>query len=211
MILVDITIKNSRPIIDSVSLKEHGNRLFTFVGANGLGKSNILRAINLFFNQEVEPGQRFSPLIDLAQGSTRSQGRIAVPAGDQNGFLDVRGVFTTIDVPGSSLTYAYGINNSGSIVGHYDTSPSHPSGFLYSGGGFSAINFPSSLNAYAYGINSSGKIVGMYRDVATLAHGSLLDGEAFTTIDVPSASQTLAYGINSSGNIVGTYNDAAGV
>ena len=46
MILVDIEIKNFRSIIESVSLKERGNRLFTFVGANGPGKSNILRAAN---------------------------------------------------------------------------------------------------------------------------------------------------------------------
>ena len=78
MKLIEIEIRNFRSIIESVYLREQENRLFTFVGANGLGKSNILRAINLFFNKEVEPGQRFNPSTDLPQGSARSQGRIVV-------------------------------------------------------------------------------------------------------------------------------------
>src|SRR5579862_8662405 len=35
----------------------------------------------------------------------------------QHGFLDANGVFSTIDVPGSTSTTAMGINNTGQIVG----------------------------------------------------------------------------------------------
>ncbi len=37
----------------------------------------------------------------------------------QHGFVDIGGQFTTLDGPGSTLTYALGINASGSIVGAY--------------------------------------------------------------------------------------------
>jgi hypothetical protein len=44
----------------------------------------------------------------------------------ENGFLDRDGSFTTLDVPGSTLTYAFGINDAGQIVGFYfDASGGH--------------------------------------------------------------------------------------
>jgi hypothetical protein len=42
-----------------------------------------------------------------------------------SGFLDVNGVFTTINVPGATSTRLYGINNAGDIVGNY-SSPNSP-------------------------------------------------------------------------------------
>jgi uncharacterized membrane protein len=48
-----------------------------------------------------------------------------------HGFLLDKGGFTTIDVPGSSSTSAFGINPSGQIVGVFDDS-SGRHGFLAS-------------------------------------------------------------------------------
>jgi energy-coupling factor transporter ATP-binding protein EcfA2 len=48
-----LTVRNFRSISD-VTLS--GGHLTSLVGANGSGKSNLLRALNLFFNGEVEPG-----------------------------------------------------------------------------------------------------------------------------------------------------------
>jgi hypothetical protein len=45
-----------------------------------------------------------------------------IPSKDSNrehGFLDVNGIFSTIDVPGAHDTIANGINNSGHIVGTF--------------------------------------------------------------------------------------------
>src|SRR5208282_2183057 len=64
-----------------------------------------------------------------------------------NGFLDVGGVFTTVDVPGARCTTITGINNSGQIVGYdYDdvngvAGPTY--GFLATP--VSAVPEPSSL------------------------------------------------------------------
>jgi probable HAF family extracellular repeat protein len=86
-------------------------------------------------------------------------GRRDVPHGF---LLDTDGSFTTIDVPGAGFTYAYGINDSGQIVGEYD---GH--GFLDSGGSFTTIDVPSATFTEAIGINASGQIVGIFGD----AHG----------------------------------------
>ncbi len=103
-----IEIANFRSIVDKIILVERGSRLFTFVGANSLGKSNLLRAINLFFNGQVEPGQAFTPAIDLPQSSARAQGKVAVtfrfsPAEDKRitSFIDAHydGEFPDYVVP----------------------------------------------------------------------------------------------------------------
>ena len=57
--------------------------------------------------------------------------------------------------PGLSTTYAYGINDSGQIVGYFvDASGSH--GFVDTGGTF------TTLPGIATGINNSGQIVGTF-------------------------------------------------
>ena len=73
-----IEIANFRSIIDPIVLSERDTKLFTFVGANSLGKSNLLRAINLFFTGEVEHGQAYDPSVDLPQSNNRAQGRVAI-------------------------------------------------------------------------------------------------------------------------------------
>ena len=53
----------------------------------------------------------------------------------EHGFLYTRGSFTTLDVPGSYLTEAFGINAKGQIVGLFaDGTGFH--GFLDTGGSF---------------------------------------------------------------------------
>jgi probable HAF family extracellular repeat protein len=120
--------------------------------------------------------------------------------------------FTTIDIPSSSGTFPFGINNRGQIVGTYsDDRGTH--GFLEEGEEFLPLDvpFPDALSTQASGINNPGQIVGFYRD-SSGHHGFLYDKGVFTTIDVPfpGASSTQASGINERGQIVGTYSDDRG-
>ena len=76
-----IRIQNFRSLFD---LKIDFKNLTVFVGKNDSGKSNILKAINLFFNGEVSPG---NPLVfdrDYAKGvqeKTRKAKEIRIQAG----------------------------------------------------------------------------------------------------------------------------------
>src|SRR5262245_26764799 len=66
---------------------------------------------------------------------------------------------TPIDVPGSILTAATGIDTLGRIVGYFvDGSGTH--GFLFERGTFTTISYPGAAWTAAYGVNSSGQIVG---------------------------------------------------
>src|SRR5205085_7477310 len=82
-------------------------------------------------------------------------------------FLGVTGqakaqVFTTLDVPGSTLTLAHGINDSGQIVGGYDHAGPGGirHGFLLSGGSYTLFDVPGSTLTNANGINNLGQIAG---------------------------------------------------
>lgn len=92
-------------------------------------------------------------------------------------------VFKTLDVPGASQTWIYGINQSGEIVGTYtDGSGTH--GFTYRGGWFSNIAHPSAPNAtVARAIDDAGEVVGSFNNGNN--QGFLLSGGVFTTITPP--------------------------
>jgi probable HAF family extracellular repeat protein len=123
-------------------------------------------------------------------------------------------VFTTLaEAPGAlpDSTLAYGINDSGQIVGSY--ADPHVHGFLLSDGQYTTIDDPLSGYNQAYGINDSGQIVGYYGGGYygddSHYHGFLFSGGQYTTIDDPNAVPgTIPYGINNRGQIVGFYRDA---
>ena len=123
-------------------------------------------------------------------------------------------IYATLDVPGSSGTFAYGINNSGQIVGEFRTgSPTGPyHGFLFSGGGYTQLDVPGTVfGTIAHGINASGQIVGSYNQNFTgPGSGSafLLSSGTYTTLPTPPFAGILgigASGINDRGQIVGNY------
>lgn len=63
MVIKEIQIKNFRSIRNmTISAK----RLNVIVGLNDVGKSNILRALNLFFNQQTDNGRGFDFAYDFA-------------------------------------------------------------------------------------------------------------------------------------------------
>src|SRR5258706_499921 len=115
---------------------------------------------------------------------------------------------TQIDVPGSSATDAYGINNQGDVVGVFLDSASQGHGFLMQRGRFQTIDVPGSLGTAALGINEADEIVGNFFD-GTAVHGFLYKNGRFQQIDFPGASNTFVRGINSAEAIVGAYSSSA--
>ncbi len=140
-------------------------------------------------------------------------------AGNNHGFTDIGGTFTTVDNPASAVfNQALGINNSDETVGYYaPTQAGSPGDVSYSqsGGVFTSITgLPSNFNNQAVGINSDSTpwIVGFYQPDAALAtsYGYLDVGGAITTIDPFGSTFTQALGVNDLGEIVGFYTDSSG-
>lgn len=72
MIIKKIEIENFRSINSRVAIHEREEKFRVFIGGNNTGKSNILRAINLFFNAETELGVPFSPATDFCKNNKKS-------------------------------------------------------------------------------------------------------------------------------------------
>jgi probable HAF family extracellular repeat protein len=130
--------------------------------------------------------------------------------GSQGYLLLPDGTFSFLNVPGSTSTFANGINNAGQIAGRfYDSSSQH--GFLYSGGVYSPFNVPGSMNSVTEitGINNAGQIVGTFNDGST-TRSFLYSNNTFSMINVPGSQLTLVSGINDAGQLVGTFSLNAG-
>jgi uncharacterized membrane protein len=123
--------------------------------------------------------------------------------------------FTDINYPGASETQAWGINNSGQIVGFYPSSSVTNAyhGFLKTDDTYTSIDaqpnyWTKARSTQVWGINNSGQIVGsavwpnLYLGFYTKADESYnpLYGGAH-------AIGIISFGINNSGQIVGFYYD----
>jgi uncharacterized membrane protein len=122
--------------------------------------------------------------------------------------------FTTIDVPGATLTSATGINPRGDIVGSYvdvvnGVQRSH--GYVLRDGAFTTIDFPGAAGTEARGINPSGAIVGDYwlpGEPAVNVHGYLLTNHGeFVPVNYPGHTNTIAQRILPDGTILGCRHD----
>lgn len=71
MRITKIEIENFRSIREKIPVYI-SNTFTAFIGPNNVGKSNVLRALNLFFNQETEPGIRFNPAVDISKAHKKS-------------------------------------------------------------------------------------------------------------------------------------------
>jgi hypothetical protein len=81
------------------------------------------------------------------------------------GFLLSAGVVTTLDFPGASDTIAYGINESGTVVGYWDLLDPNGNllafhGFKWQDGAFTQVDFPGAVDTAVFGINARGDLVG---------------------------------------------------
>jgi len=84
----------------------------------------------------------------------------------------VDGSYTPLDVPGTTITEAHGINSAGQIVGWFAAGPLNH-GFLLSNGSYTTLAVPGARDTFAYGINTTGQIVGVYRPAGGSPHGFL--------------------------------------
>jgi len=111
--------------------------------------------------------------------------------------------FKEVKFPGAAGTTAYGVNNSGVIVGQYYDQNGVFHGFMLDHGKGTTIDDPNGTNTLCAGINSGGAIVGQYTAPSGDNHGFLYQNGTFTEIAPDKLSG--ASGINDKGDIVGGY------
>jgi len=117
---------------------------------------------------------------------------------------------------GGGFSEAYGINDSGQVVGVSVTSSDDEDAFLYSGGTMTNLGTLSTNPSYNYsgatGINNSGQVVG-YSETSTGAENAFLYSSG-TMTNLGSLSTfydySVANGINNSGQVVGASQTSSG-
>jgi hypothetical protein len=122
-----------------------------------------------------------------------------------HGFLLRDGLYTNIDVPGASGTWAVAINPQGDVLGMYDRGGS-THGFLLRNGTFTTIDAPGAGDTFVFGMNPQGDIVGFTFDGGSF----LFSNGTFTPLDFPPGIDGVGLGIDPQGNIVGGYCDNNG-
>lgn len=106
--------------------------------------------------------------------------------------------------------YGYGLNDSGVMVGYYNTAASGSFSYTYNGTAVTTLNDPGTPgDTFAFGINNSGQIVGYYL-IGGVQHGFLRNTDGtYVNIDDPLAGHgTDPQAINSQGDIAGYYLDS---
>jgi probable HAF family extracellular repeat protein len=131
------------------------------------------------------------------------------------GFVGSGGLYTSFQfgsVPGT-FTVGRGVNDSGTVVGHY----SLPSGvhgmFLDQGGVITDITAPGAVEEVPGQMNDAGVIVGgvVFDPTYSSEDGFIYKNGVTTLLDFPGSAYTFIEGINNQGDIVGTYSAAADI
>jgi uncharacterized membrane protein len=135
--------------------------------------------------------------------------------GYTQGFLLKDGVVTILSYPGASVTYALGISELGTVVGHWnvldaDFNVLEYHGFIWKDDIFTRFDFPGAANTAIIGVNARGDMVGTYdTGIGTVGHGFIHSKGKFITFDAPfdELLVTQINAINANGRIAGIYID----
>jgi probable HAF family extracellular repeat protein len=94
-----------------------------------------------------------------------------------DGFLKLRsGAFTTLAYPGASATQAFGVNDSGEVVGTYTTGSGNAAvthGFTWHAGKWTSVDINGASSTAVNGVNNEGDLVGFYTDAKGNTDGFL--------------------------------------
>jgi probable HAF family extracellular repeat protein len=87
-----------------------------------------------------------------------------------NFLVTADGKFLPISFPNAKFPFAYGVNDSGEVVGVYETG-TELLGFVLKGRTVTSLSFPNSTQTDAIGINNSGEVAGVFTDTSGKQHG----------------------------------------
>lgn len=132
--------------------------------------------------------------------------------GGYDGYLwKTNGSVTTIVFPKMMITKAMGINDSGSVVGFYQSRTGAAiHGFLRNPE-FATLDAPFAGTSGGQGteplaVNDAGEIAGVYWDSNSVEHGFILDPAGnYTSFDAPGGTAIISAYLNQNGEVAGTY------
>ncbi|MCX5807726.1 MAG: hypothetical protein NT010_16925 [Proteobacteria bacterium] len=107
---------------------------------------------------------------------------------------------------GVANSAAYGINNTGQVVGYSATSGGSDNAFLYSNGTMKNLGTLGGTWSAAYGINNAGQVVGYSTNTSgnSAENAFLYSNGTMQNLGTLGGTWSAAYGINNAGHVVGS-------
>ncbi|MBA3916728.1 MAG: hypothetical protein H0X25_23355, partial [Acidobacteriales bacterium] len=114
--------------------------------------------------------------------------------------------FVDLNIPNSSATYPYGINDLGMVAGYY-LGKAAEVGFVKSGSTLDTLHVPNASATLAYGITASGEAVGNV--IIGAGYGRLLaNAGEYKLIEIPKVPGARVFGVSPEGAaLVGSSKD----
>jgi hypothetical protein len=178
------TSHNAHPQVDQLlGINDQGVAVGFFTNAAGANRGYEFNIHTHTFSQVLKPGAlRNGAGPSLTAAGINNSGTVAgfydTKGGVTDGFVKAGHHFVTLAVPGASMTQAFGISDSGEVVGAYtvgsgSSAASH--GFIWTAGhGFRTVNDPKGTSTTLInGVNARGELVGFYTDGAGNTDGFL--------------------------------------
>lgn len=174
------TGNNAKPVLDQLlGVNDHNIAVGFYNNAGGLARGyeyNLMSNRYSMVTKPGAPGGVKAPSLTAAGINNRGDvaGFYTTTGGTVDGFLKVGGRFTTIAVPGATMTQAFGVNDNDTVVGTYTVAGGATHGFIWHVGGHVTLNVDDPNDpgtTVLNGINDEGDIVGFYNSSGTTADG----------------------------------------
>jgi hypothetical protein len=168
------SVSNSSPQMDQLlGINDKGIAVGFYLNAKNLSRGYTYNIHTHKFGRVLLPGTSASNGPTLTAAAINNTGYVAgyynLSNGETVAFLKRNASFSTLIVPHSTMTQAFGVNDSGEVVGDYvvgSGSSAVMHGFTWTvAHGFKTVNDPNGVNTTTInGLNDDGDLVGFYVD-----------------------------------------------
>ena len=157
----------SPPVSQLLGVNDNDIAVGFYVNGQGFSRSYTYNIAAGTFSKVLEPGHAGASLTATGINNAGDISGFYATNKTSEGFFETGGTFTTLEVPGSSSTMAFGVNDHGEVVGAYTVgygSNQVTHGFTWTKkGGYVTVNEPNGAGStFVNGVNDKGDLVGFY-------------------------------------------------
>jgi hypothetical protein len=174
-----VTGTPAKPPVDQLlGVNDHNVAVGFFTNASGINRGYTYNINTRRFARVLIPGVAgLGPSLTAA--GINNAGDIAGFYNKTSTVVDAffkthNGHFSTIAFPGASMTEAFGVNDSGEVVGQYNVGTGNAAvthGFIWRAGQFVSLDIAGASATTINGVNDEGDLVGFYTDAKGNTNG----------------------------------------